>query len=295
MDEMKELLKANRPNLTDNSLKTYLSNLKNLYKKVFGEDSQINVKYFTSKQKDIIKYLEDVNPNKRKTILSALYVLTLNKKYNELMSKDIHSYNSSLSSETKTDKEIESWIDKDELELIYTKLKGDAEYLYKKKNLTMEDKQIIQQYIILSLYILTIPRRALDYTEMKTKNIDEESDNFIKSNHFIYNRYKTHKFYGQQIEKIPTPLVKVLNKWMNINPDSEYLLFDINGKKLNPTKLSQRLNKIFCRKVSVNSLRKYFVSSKYQNLLSLQKELDKDMTSMGSSSNQQSTYLKNES
>lgn len=292
---MKDMLKTNRPNLSDNSLKTYLSNLKNLYKKVFGEDSPINVKYFTSKQKDIIKYLENITPNKRKTILSALYVLTLNKKYNELMSKDIHSYNSSLSSETKTDKEIESWIDKDELEAIYSKLKGDAEYLYKKKNLTMEDKQIIQNYIILSLYILTIPRRALDYTEMKLKNINEETDNFIKSNHFIYNCFKTHKFYGQQIEKIPTPLIKVLNKWININPDSEYLLFDIHGKKLNSTKLSQRLNKIFGRKVSVNSLRKYFVSSKYQNLLSLQKELDKDMTSMGSSSNQQSTYLKNES
>jgi hypothetical protein len=73
---------------------------------------------------------------------------------------------------------------------------------------------------------------------------------------------------------------------------SLYLLFDSNGKKLTNVKLTQRLNKIFGKKASVNQLRHTYLSDKYQDTIKLNKEMADDMKAMGSSRAQESIYIK---
>ena len=46
MSELREVLKEKRPNLSDSSLTTYCSILKNLYKKIWGGNDEINLKNF---------------------------------------------------------------------------------------------------------------------------------------------------------------------------------------------------------------------------------------------------------
>ena len=67
-DKLKELIVEKKPNISKSSITTYNSILKNLHIKVFGED--IDVSNFNKTDK-ILKFLESVEPSKRKTILSA--------------------------------------------------------------------------------------------------------------------------------------------------------------------------------------------------------------------------------
>lgn len=284
-------IKEKRPKISKSSLKTYESILRNLYEKVFG-DKDYDVKKFDENEK-IIKFLKDLPSNKRKTILSALVVITDNKAYRELMMEDIKEYNKNEAKQEKTKVQQDNWVDKDDVEKIYNVLKANANILYKKKPINNVDLQEIQNYIILSLFNgdYIPPRRSKDYVDFKIKNIDKDNDNYIDKNHFVYNSYKTAKTYGQQKVEIPKELKSILTKWIKINP-TDYLLFDSSLKKLSNVKLNQRLNKLFGKKVGVNVLRHSFLSDKYGDLIDKKNELAKDFKDMGSSILQENIYIK---
>jgi len=286
MDSLKEVLKDKRPNLSDKSINTYASVLKTIMK---------NMKFDTVKQLDndkkVLEYLAEMKPNTRKTRLSALFVLTENEAYKKNMLEDVNAYNNSMKSQTKNDKETENWITKDELFEIYNNLKKDTNVLFRKKNKNMSDLQDIQAFVMLSLFVLLPPRRALDYSEMKIKNIDKTKDNYIKGNNLIFNIYKTSKQKGQQIIEVPKQLKSILNKWVKINT-TDYLLFDNKGGKLTSVKINQRFKKLFGKNFSVNMFRKLFLSTKYADTMEQMKNLEKDMEKMGSSKSQVNHYVK---
>ena len=288
---MENYIKEKRPNISNSSLKTYNSILTNLYKKVFKKDD-IDYNDF-SKSGTIIKYLKDVPPNKRKTILSALVVITDNKDYRNLMLDDIDEYNKMENKQTKTDKQNENWVNDDDIKEIYAKLDKQAKILYKKDNKTMSDLQDIQDYIIISLLggIYIPPRRSKDFVDFKIRNIDKDKDNYKNKTSLIFNSYKTAKTYGTQTVKIPIKLNNILNKWISIN-DTEWLLFDNNYKQMSNVKLNQRLNKIFDKKAGINQMRKTYLSEKYNDMIDKKNDLKEDMAMMGSSLIQEKIYIK---
>jgi len=286
MDKLKDVLKQKRPNLSDKSINTYASVLKTIMKNLEFD----NVKQLDNDKK-VLEYLKEMKPNTRKTRLSALFVLTENEAYKKHMLEDVNAYNNSMKSQVKNDKEIENWITKDELFEIYNTLKKDTNVLFRKKNKTMTDLQDIQSFVMLSLFVLLPPRRALDYSEMKIKNIDKKSDNYIKGNNLVFNIYKTSKQKGQQILAVNKELKSILNKWVKINT-TDYLLFDNKGNKLTSVKINQRFKKLFGKSFSVNMFRKLFLSDKYADTMTEMKNLEKDMVSMGSSKAQVNHYVK---
>ena len=155
----------------------------------------------------------------------------------------------------------------------------------------MADLQDIQSFVMLSLFVLLPPRRALDYSEMKITNIDKKSDNYIKGNNLVFNIYKTSKQKGQQVLAIPKELKSILNKWIK-NNTTDYLLFDNKGNKLTSVKINQRFKKLFGKSFSVNMFRKLYLSDKYADTMTEMKNLEKDMVSMGSSKAQVNHYVK---
>lgn len=287
---IEEYIKDKRPNITKSSLKTYESILRNLYKKVFPDDDTIHLKKFDEDDK-IIKFLKDLPSNKRKTILSALVVITDNKAYRELMLDDIKEYNKEQAKQEKPDND--NWVEQEELDKVYKVLRHNANLLYKKEHLNNTDLQEIQNYIILTLFNgqYIPPRRSKDYVNFKIKNVDKGHDNFINKNFFIFNSYKTAKTYGQQQVEIPKELKTILTKWIKVNP-TEYLLFDSNNKPLSNVKLNQRINKLFGKKAGVNQMRKTFLSNKYGDLIDKKNELEEDFKKMGSSTSQENIYIK---
>jgi len=292
-EQIKDLIIHNKPNISKSSISTYLSILKNLYINVFKDD-KFDVSNFDNADK-ILHSLKDLEPNKRKTILAALVVITDNKKYRDQMMKDIEEYKSNESNQMKNEKQTESWVDTSEIDEIFKHMEQVVKHLYKKKDLSMIDLQEIQNYIILCVLSgkFIPPRRSKDYVDFKIKGIDQEKDNYINKKSMVFNSYKTAKTYQRQEIPIPSELLKILTKWIKVNP-TEYLFFDSNGNKLTNVKLTQRLNKIFGKKASVNQMRHTYLSNKYQDTIKLNKEMADDMKAMGSSRNQEQIYIKQE-
>jgi integrase len=220
-------------------------------------------------------------------------VITDNKRYRDQMLKDIEEYRADESKQVKSDKQNDSWLDTSEINEIFNDMSNNVNILYKKKVHTMADLQDIQNYIILCVLsgIFIPPRRSKDYVDFKIRDIDRENDNYIDKKTMVFNSYKTAKTYQRQEIPIPPELLKILNKWIKVNP-TDYLLFDSNSKKLSNVKLTQRLNKIFGKKASVNQLRHSYLSNKYQDTIKLNKDMADDMEAMGSSRKQEQIYIK---
>ena len=76
---LKTELKNKRPNLSNGSLLTYNSILSSLYKNVFSKDStnveEIDIDKFSNTDV-ILQHLKGLPSNRRKTILSALVVIS---------------------------------------------------------------------------------------------------------------------------------------------------------------------------------------------------------------------------
>lgn len=291
---IKELIKEKRPSLSNSSLTTYASILKNLHKKVF--DDEFKLSDFDETEK-VLHYLKDIPPNKRKTILSALVIISsgdVADDYRSKMNEDVSAYNAEIQKQTKTDTQRENWIEKNQIEEVFENLENDAKVIFKKTNKSVSDLQEIQNYIIVALSsgLFIPPRRSLDYVNFKIKNIDREKDNYLDKNKFVFNSYKTAKTYGRQELEIPKTLKSILTKWIKINP-TDYLLFDINMNKLSSVKLNQRFNRIFGgKKVSVNNFRHTYLTDKYKRTSEENKALANDMEALGSSTNMADTYIK---
>lgn len=292
MNKIEEIIIENRPNLSKSSIATYKSILKSIHKASFG-DIDIDIKDF-DKTKEILKALDEKPITTRKTILSALFVITDNDIYRKKMLEDIGDYNKEIGKQEKTEKQKDNWIEKEDISKLFIKYLDNSKLLYKKKNIDMDDLQEIQQFIILCLTsgIYIPPRRSKDYVDFKIKSIDTKNDNYVKGSKFYFNSYKTSKTYGLQTVDIPKPLIVILKKWISINP-TDYLLFDSKKQKLTNVKLNQRLNKIFDNKaVGVNMLRKGFLTDKFKDSNDIIKDIDKTFKDMGSSKIQFDTYVK---
>jgi hypothetical protein len=292
MSNLKEYIKEKRPNLSATSVKTYDSILRNIYEKTFG-DKDIDVSKFDDNEK-IWHTIRLLPANRRKTILSALVIITDNKFYRDMMLDDIKDYKAEIAKQEKTPYQKENWIDAADVKAKWESLKRNADLLYKKAHLTSNDLQEIQSYIILSLLggIFIAPRRSLDYVHFKIKDIDTNKDNYLDKMTLVFNTYKTAKCYGQQRVTIKPILRLLLSKWIKTNP-TDYLLFDSNMNPLTSVKLNQRLNKIFeGKKIGINSLRHTYLTDKYGSTIQTTKDLANDLSNMGSSMSQAQTYIK---
>lgn len=281
-------LKQRRPNLNPSSLKTYVSILFNLNKKLNPDNEALE--WFNDDVK-ILEFLNEKPPQTRKTILSALFVLTGNENYQKIMIEDCKHTNEMYKSQKKSQKEEENWMSSTEIKEIYDDLYQRVSLMFSQK--LIADYSTINNFILLGCLggISGIaPRRSKDYTEMKIKNYTNQ-DNFYKAGKFYFNVYKTAKDYGEQVidvkQKAPE-FFKILNKWVKINP-TEYLLFSSNQQKLTSPQITRMLNKLLGKNVSSSMLRHIYLTEKYGGI---QDEMEMDAIDMGHSKSTQAEYIK---
>ena len=302
--ELKEFIAKKRDSLSKSSVNTYSSILRSLHKQIW-DTADVDPSKFDS-TKTVIEHLEDMPSNKRKTILSALTVISGKKEYRDLMMNDIGEYRREIEKQEKTPAQEKSWVTQDEILAKYKDLERAAAPLLKKGSLTNPEKQKVQDYVILALLsgIHISPRRSKDYVDFKLRNASD-NDNYISDNkkQLVFNSYKTSKSYGKQTVALPTKLRNILNKWAAVN-DSDYLLIDSKGQPLGngnregqsgSVKLNQRLEKLFNKKVGVNGLRHSYLTEKYQDTEEekrKKKEKEQTMKEMGSSTDMIKVYVK---
>ena len=267
-------LKSQRPNLSESSLRTYTSVLFNLHKHMrdSGDDDantanvRGNIEWFSNNWAEILIYLNrNIKKSTRKSVLSALYVLTNRPEYHEQMIQDAKDINAEYKEQKKTEKQEANWISLQDIEDIYNQLHEKAQQMMKKNALVKVD--VIVQYLLVGLLggHLMPPRRSLDVALLKWKNYDKKLDNYYHKGKLYFNKYKTSDKYGLAVVDVPKELDIILKKWLKMNP-SEYVLISSNGKSLSSSQITRMLNKIFGRNVSVNMLRHIFLTNFYRNM-----------------------------
>lgn len=275
-----DIIKTNRPTLSPNSVKTYVSILNNLYKKM-NPKSDFAPEFFNTHPNEVISFLHDIKSAKRKTILSALVIYSLHhdvpvNKYRDLMMRDGIVYKNDILKQKKTDTQSENWITQQETKDIFNRLERETKPIFK-VGISSTDLEKVQDFMICAVYTMIPPRRLMDYTEFKLKNINEKEDNYMKGMTFYFNKFKTAKF-GLDSFIIPIKLKNLIKKWMTIQ-DSDYLLSS-RGKKISTPQLNLRMHRIFGKKVSVNALRHSFLSELYKDVPALEDMTD-TMNKMG--------------
>lgn len=288
--------------IAPSSLKLYLSNLKRL-----NDGQEIKNLNFLKDVEATLKKIEHYKDNtKRSYIISIVSLLKQEPKLKKLYDsyyKILIDFNDKLKNNTtKSDKQIENWITQDEVKKIYEEIKTKAlEGMTTRKIKNYDD---LLNYIVLSCYVLTPPRRNKDYQLMMlTKKYDPESSkeyNYLDiiNKKFYFNNYKTAKSYKTQEVDINDDLFNVINSYLKYHPlikdlkkeDIPFLVYE-DGKPLTGVNdITKVLNKIFKKKIGSSMMRNIYLTDKYG-----QENKDKmiDAKAMGTSTQQlDATYIK---
>ena len=280
-------LKENRSSLSTSSIRTYVSILTNLYKKMKGDG---NLEWFKTKSNDILEHLEDKNDQSKKTTLSSLFILTGMQQYQSVMNKVMKKVNDDYKDQKMNEKQKDNWISIDEIKEKYNVLSADANLMLRKKKILNEN--VIMEFLLMSFLggVLIPPRRSLDYSEMKIRNYDVKTDNYYKANKFYFNKYKTFKTYGLQILDVPKELNVVLKKWIKINTN-DYMIYSSNGNKLSCPQITRILNKIFGKNISTSMLRHIYLTNVYKDVPQINK-MENLANEMGHSVSTAMEYIK---
>jgi hypothetical protein len=292
MNEFKQDLikqiKEKRPNLGANSIKTYISSLTSINKKMDGE---LTIEWYDKHSKEIILFLDKSNSNSKtsKTILSAIYILTSNKEIHDKMIELSDSVNKEYKTNKKTEKQVDNWISSDKIKDIYKDYYDKTIKIIKQRIINKYDTELVIKYLLLGFLSGSIlaPRRSRDYALLKIRNYNKDVDNYYEKGVCYFNNYKTKNVYGRQTLLLPKELNDVIKKFNKINP-TDYMLFSTNGNPLSSSQITKILNDIFGLNVSTSMLRHIFLSDKYSNV---EEQMKQDAIAMGHSSNTQSEYI----
>lgn len=276
--EVVDLIKKNKPNIAESSIKTYASLLRNLHKTIFG-DIPFSVSDF-NKTAIIIPYLKTLENLQQIQKLSAILTINQHIAYKDMILQATEA------KKPQTIEKKENWIESDQIREKYDQLKHEADCLYKIYETTPSQDILfkIMDYVIVCLVsgIFISPRRSADWFNFKIHGATDEH-NYLYKSQFVFNDYKTSKTYGQQVVVCPKELLNILKRWIRINP-TEYLLFDTKFHKLTSSQFTHRMNKIFGKGVSSSQMRKSFLSEKFGSIHDMEADLKKTTSEMGTSS-----------
>jgi len=299
----------NISNLIDNeispkTMKTYINILNKLLTNLRIKNKNITYNFFLQNYGKIIKYIKEniKNLGSQNTYISSiLNILKKNQldnnklietKYREILNINREIINNNKLNNEKNEKELKNWLSYEELINKYNELENKyIQYLNYPKKL---DKQLfnkIQNYIILSFYILIEPRR-LEYTTLKYQNYDILNDNYINFNNntIVLNNYKTSKYNKDfNIDLNNNKLLDLIKKFIQLkdknNIISDYLFTSLNNNPLDNTQITKRLNSIFDKNISVSMIRKIYLTHNYGNNIDTLKNIIKTSKNMGNSVN----------
>jgi hypothetical protein len=275
-------------NYTNSTIRNYIHDLRLLNNK-----QPIETLDFLNDYKHIFQKLEHYKPTTiRAKLIAALAVLKLfpESDLQTIYGTRIREINKShTDNTTKSESQETNWMDKDEIMSIWNEYNHKVASFANKKTITNDQFNILLQFMILSLYVLTPPRRNQDYQQMLVikKFVPEmTADNYldVTKKRFIFNNYKTSKVYKQKIEEIPANLWNIIKIYLRHKPKTESFLCNSEGKPLpHVNSITLILNKIFGKRVGVSMLRNIFLSDKYKQLQPIIDELSKDTDAMGTS------------
>lgn len=309
-------IKEARPNLTESSLKVYLTNLRKLRDEIDKPNSKGIL--FLKKTEKVMEYLQKLKPATQQTYLIAIRnaLLAYNDKgkqddliefyYNKFLNnkKDIDG---DRSKNEKTENQEANWVELDELRAVmdsYGKqIKADG--YSKKSDLNKKQMDLLQKWVVSNLYLhdANPPVRA-DYSPMTVISEAEydkadKNKNYLviksrNNKYFAFNDFKTAKKSGGKEIKVGSKLNTALNLWLKFNKTGT-LLINGKGEPMTSNHLSKYINDVFKptgKKVGASLLRHIYISTRFPPV---SKEKEAVADKMMHSKSMQNEYALNDS
>ena len=161
-----------------------------------------------------------------------------------------------------------------------------------KKISIQADYDKLFNYLMISLYSMTPPRRNIDYSLMRISTDPSNTEhNYldIKNKQFVFNNYKTAGTYKTTKVAIPDDLFAVIKLYLKNHLYASKLktkkydvpfLLTASGSEFTSDAITKRFSKIFGKKIGSSMLRNIFLTSKYSDVM---KDLEEDAQEMGTS------------
>lgn len=265
--------------------------------------------------KESIKHYSENYQNSFITAICAILALYKdNKTYNALYTKyyDIlKEYDEKRraldESHEMSEKQKSAWLSFDDVKAIHQDLKNNVDKFISKPNITENQYNELFNYLLLSLFILSAPRRNQDYQEMQilgkyNEEINDDTKNYLdlSTHRFIFNKYKTAKHMGRQIIDISPELFDIINLYIKHHPAKPKgrisknwnfpFLVKHNGERLTQINaITRAFNKIFKKPIGASMLRHIFITAKFGKEL---EEMEDTAEDMGHTIEQQRAYIK---
>jgi hypothetical protein len=285
----------------ETTIEVYLRNIRTLA----GSDSYQTLD-FLGEEKVLQQIKEKNTASTRNSYLNSCHSVlrcfpfpeyeTLTKKFKELADKQQEEINKEKERNrgVKTEKEEKNWIEWSDVMKRWSSLKKETENIRTRKSrqdVRPSEYNKLQQFVVLSLYCLTPPRRNKDYQSMIVVRkatslrpaLNPENGNYLVLDKgvFVFGDYKTSGCYGRQEIPIPEELFEILKDYLKFRPSPStfnkrkvnyrnqgLLLTDYNGESCSTDNYMTRLlNRIFDNKtISTGMLRHSYVSEFYKGI-----------------------------
>jgi integrase len=294
MEKLMEEVKQSR-NVRDTSIALYKRHLNKLAMDITGKEYE-NEKFLKTKADEIIKYLDDKSNSVRRNFSASIMVALSPKqknsptdeyrgvyeRYAKLLTEGQANYLESKKDNKMNSKEEKNWMNFDEV----ISLRDNLSKKLKKEGIKMTSTDIsksnfdlLQQYLVLSLYTMQAPRRN-EYATMKIINKKEYLDldkEDLKKNNYLVNLSKTNKLFSYGSDKVKSKieggsntvnitkeLNTVLNLWLHFNKSDNLLVTQQGGMGMTKNQLTLLLNRIFKPKmISTSMLRKIYLTNMF--------------------------------
>ncbi len=269
MDELISTIKSKRPNIKDSSLNMYIKNLRKLNKEIGDSSNEYSLKVLKEKSK-VDEFLDTKAKSTKKNYYATIVVLLMTEENEDkgLIDKyrvEMEDLDSSLKemqkSQEKTEKQKQNWASLEELQKVMKTYKReiDMKGLFKKENLTKSELDLIQKYVITSLYVLdpeNNPPLRSDYsmTVINIKDYNKMKDAELKQNYLVVRgqnkkffhlgEFKTQGKFDNKTIDVGKKLNTVLNKWLKVNP-TKFLLFNRSLEMMTANQLTKAVKSAF--------------------------------------------------
>jgi len=283
--------------LSKNTIQMYLTKLR-----ILNDNEPFQSLAFLKKVDTIKAKVDSIkNDNTRKSYIASIVAVLnrqtdasskkANDKYKAMFLKERSIFADKQALGEKSETQKENWMEQDEIVALHDELEKKVDAIENKTKLTEREHKMVEDWLLLSLYVLQPPRRNADYYMMKFGMGDDKNFNYVCLDKAVYmfNNFKTKKGGAEEIE-IPEKIKTIFKQYLEMTglKDGDFLLFQKDTRRTSSNSITKSLNRILGKKIGASMLRHIFLSDKYGDV---KEEMKDDAEFMSHGSGMQNAYI----
>jgi hypothetical protein len=283
--------------LSQKTIQMYLTKLR-----ILNNNEPFTSLAFLKKVDAIKAKLESIqNDNTRKSYVASIVAVLnrqtdasskkANEKYKSMFMKERSIFADKQALGEKSETQKANWMSQDEVVAKHAELDEKVNAIENKTKLTEKEHKMVEDWLLLSLYVLQPPRRNADYYMMKFGMGTDKNFNYVclVKGVYLFNNFKTSKGGSEEIE-IPDKMKTIFKQYLDLTglKAGDFILFQKDTRRTSSNVITKALNRILGKKVGASMLRHIFLSDKYGDV---KEEMKEDAEFMSHGSGMQKAYI----